>query len=142
MLGTFKTMTGDQNAQIEALQKKSNRLATIAASSGLTRRQAITAYNIIYMPSMTYSLACSHLSENEPNKIQMNTIESFLPLSDFNKKTPREIVFRDQLSMVASECGICTPSNHAYKLKQYSTHPGYLYIRTGHTHQHKLVAIA
>jgi hypothetical protein len=92
-LETYRKITSNQDTQIQILQEKSDWLARIATGSQLRRRQSITAYNMIYMSSTTYSLATSFFTVTELKKIQMNAVRSFLPIIGFNQPTHRSIVF-------------------------------------------------
>lgn len=92
-LGAHKTMIGDETKQLEELQTKSTRAATIAASSGLTRRQARTAYSRIYIPSMVYCLPATNLDEKSLTAVQKRAVHKFLPAMGYAHSFHRDIVY-------------------------------------------------
>ena len=59
-LGVFKTLTGCEKVHLEYIKAKSDNLASLVKGSHMTREQAWTSYNMIYKPTIQYSLsACS-----------------------------------------------------------------------------------
>lgn len=91
-LGVLKSISGDDSEQIQALLTKSNKLATQTKLGQLTRYQARRAYTSIYMPSMTYSLVATSLSESSLHDVQSKALRAFLPAMGYEPTFPRAIV--------------------------------------------------
>lgn len=92
-LGVLKTMSGDEKTQLQALKEKSKKLATQTALGQLTRFQARRAYSSVYMPSMTYSLVATSLSEADLNVVQSKALQSYLPAMGYEATFPRAVIF-------------------------------------------------
>lgn len=92
-LGAFKTISGDESSQFQVLLEKSNKLAVCTAQGQLTRLQARRAYSSIYIPSISYSLVTTNLSQKLMADIQSKAMLAFLPAMGFERTFPRAVVF-------------------------------------------------
>jgi hypothetical protein len=70
------------------LLKKSNTFATIIAQGQVNRRQALLAYNTIYISSMSYSLPSTCFTQKQLIDLQKGAIGKFLQQRGFEKNFP------------------------------------------------------
>ncbi len=92
-LGVFKTIISDDKNQLQYLQNKSDTFANLVVSGHLSRRQALTAYSSIYIPSMLYSTSvCNHTAQ-DLQAVQTTAIQRFLPAMGYERTFPRAVVF-------------------------------------------------
>jgi hypothetical protein len=92
-LGVWMTPTGDETAQTAALRKDANQVATLIATSSLSRTEALLAYQACWLPSVTYSMSTTTLSTSDLRSIQSQVTSSFLQKLGFNKHFPRSVAF-------------------------------------------------
>ena len=85
-------MDGNVKQQIAVLTQRSKNLSSIVATSGLYPYQADVAIRMIYTPAMCYSLPAISISEAALDKIQNKALETFVPVSGYNKGTPRAMI--------------------------------------------------
>lgn len=67
-LGIMKTISGCEKAQVAFLKEKSDKFASKVANAKLSRHLAMIAYRTMYVPSITYGLPATNLSEEDLNK--------------------------------------------------------------------------
>ena len=122
-LGVWMSPTGNDTAQFQHLQIESTMIATLIASSCLSKPEAYLAYMTSWVPAMTYSLSTTTMKEEELRSIQSQATAHFLQKMGFNRHFPREVVFgpsimggldlRD-LSIEQGISGIMTLMEHLY----------------------------
>jgi hypothetical protein len=91
-LGCFKAIDGNEKEQIKYLSDKSRQFGRKLNNASLTRKQAITAYKIIYITSMPYGLLACSLSCTEMEIIQKSTLDKFLPFMGYERGSPRALI--------------------------------------------------
>ena len=64
----------------------------IAATARMSRKHAQMAYSMLYMPAITYSLAACNFTRDQMEKIQIQSLNSFLPTMGICQKSPRAVV--------------------------------------------------
>jgi hypothetical protein len=77
-LGIMKTISGCEQAQTEFLRTKSNKFAAKLSHAKLNRHLAMKAYRSMYVPSITYGLPATNLSEKDMNNIQGKATQACL----------------------------------------------------------------
>ena len=87
------TPNGDDWAQVEFLRREANKVATLIASSHLTKSEAMLAYHTHWIPSVGYSLGTMTMEPRDLRSIQSQATASFLQKLGFNKHFPRAAVF-------------------------------------------------
>jgi hypothetical protein len=92
-LGTHKCLDGDESEHIKALEKKSTNLGNLVYSGQLNRRQAKLAHNMIYIPSMSYSLPAITLSEDRTLHIQQRASTKYFQVCGLAQSFPRAVVY-------------------------------------------------
>ena len=91
-LGVYKNMLGDETYQCEILAQKSYNLAQIVNSSHMSKQQARLAYTMIYIPTITYSLAACSYTLQQAGKIQAKALDNFLPVMGWRRTSARALV--------------------------------------------------
>jgi hypothetical protein len=92
-LGTYKCINGDETEHIKQLNKKSTNLGNLVFSGQLNGRQALLAHNMVYIPSMLYSLPAMCISEEETYSIQQKANTKFLQVCGLAKSFPHAVVY-------------------------------------------------
>jgi Reverse transcriptase (RNA-dependent DNA polymerase) len=95
-LGTFKSMTGNEDAQIKYLTDKCLQHTRRAKFGQLSRTQARTAYYSTFIPSMMYSTPATCLDEYQLNTIQQPATTQFLRIQGYDMHFPRAVVYGPQ----------------------------------------------
>jgi hypothetical protein len=88
-LGYFKEPAGNQAAQFRALMKKSTENVAFLWKCPLTREEAWTFYFACYLPSITYPLPCSSLTQKQLAKVQSKAMSIIVPRCGFNRHTKK-----------------------------------------------------
>ena len=91
-LGVYKTAVGDDTKQFKELLHKNQKLAQLASTAKMTRHQGRLAYNMIYIPTITYSLVACTFSKTQLDQIQAPALYKFLPAMGWNRTTSRAII--------------------------------------------------
>jgi hypothetical protein len=84
---------GIQKAQIQLLKEKSDQATEFLWTTHLTRQEAWTFYHSCYIPSVTYPLTGSYLSEKQLDQIQQKAMTIIYAKCGFNRHTKREVLF-------------------------------------------------
>jgi hypothetical protein len=79
-LGAWKCIDGNESDHIQQLERKSTNLGNLVFHGQLTRSQARLAHNMIYIPSMLYSLPAMSLDEEETDKYKNALVLNFYKL--------------------------------------------------------------
>ncbi len=87
------TPTGNEQAQVEMLLEKSNRMVTQILTLPLNRMESYLAYQAVWLPSITYSLGNTTISESQLQQIQSRATQSFLAKLGINQNFPRVAAF-------------------------------------------------
>ena len=67
-------------------------MALLAPTAKMTRHQGRLAYNMISIPTITYSLAACTFSKTQLEQIQAPALYTFLPAMGWNRTTSRAII--------------------------------------------------
>ena len=62
----------------------------------MTRQEAWTFYHLCYLPSVTYPLTSSHLSDKQLDEIQQRAMTIMYAKCGFNRHTTGEVLFGPQ----------------------------------------------
>jgi hypothetical protein len=92
-LGLHPTPNGCQLVQVQELQTKSDRFAEGVNKAPLSCFEGKTAYWMIWLPSCTYCLPCSHMSKTQLHNVQKKMILTSLSKMGYSCKTSRAVVF-------------------------------------------------
>ena len=91
-LGVYKNILGNDTYQYTELVKKSNNLALIARSSKMSKHQARVAFQMIYLPTITYCIQACSFTLKQMETIQAKAIEYFLPAMGYRRTSARALV--------------------------------------------------
>ena len=92
-LGQMKSPTGNQQAHIDFLTKRSNKWLNAIKEASLTRAEALAAFETIWIPSLSYGLGTTNITYNEFNNIQKPVVNHILKLLGYNQHFPRAVVY-------------------------------------------------
>jgi hypothetical protein len=92
-LGLHPAPTGGQLTQATELRLKSDRFAAGLAKAPLTKYEARTACWMMWLPSMTHCLPCSHMTKTQLHHIQNKMTSISLSKRGCSSKTSRAVVF-------------------------------------------------
>jgi hypothetical protein len=92
-LGLYPAPNGCQRIQAKELQEKSDRFAAGMSKAPLSKFEARTAYWMMWLPSMTYSLPCSHMTKKQLHQVQQRMVTVSLSKMGYSSKTCRAVVF-------------------------------------------------
>ncbi len=92
-LGILMCPTGSEQAQFDYLQKQIRQICGNDLASRLTEVESHWAYHSIRVPSLTYSLGTTALSEIQLLQIQSLSTSTFLKKMGFNKHVPRSATY-------------------------------------------------
>ena len=93
-LGIHKTVSGDESAQISAMQQKSDAYARGHLSVNVTNFEAWTGLFTIWLGQLNYPLVATSLTHSSCKIIQSKAINASLTkCGGFSRKTSRAVVF-------------------------------------------------
>ena len=92
-LGHYKEPTGTQRFQFKQLKLKSDNATEFLWTTHLTREEAWTFYHSCYLPSITYPLTSSYLTETQLEKIQQKAMTIIYAKCGFNRHTKRVVLY-------------------------------------------------
>lgn len=81
------------SAERQRLQTIDDKFSTKIVSNSMTAWEAWTAYFTIYLPRIRYTLAITHFTRKELEKIQKGAVRAVLSKIGFNRSTARAVVF-------------------------------------------------
>ena len=84
-LGCYVNPGNKMKTQAATLLKKSNFLASLLQSNILTRHEVHINYWMLYLPSVTYPLAVTNLSQEQCYCIQTKFLKEAVPRCGFNR---------------------------------------------------------
>lgn len=93
LMGVSHTGNQTQQAEVDALLKRSNHYAKQFNLSPIHGAYAELSYNCSYIPSIGYPLAVTYMTESECLNIQKQAINVFLPHMGYNRHFPRALTF-------------------------------------------------
>ena len=92
-LGVWMTPTGGEEAQLDALLEKSNRMAVQVMTSKLNRTETHIASWAVWLPALTYSLGTTTIPVKQLQWIQSKATGTFLAKLGINRHFPRAVTF-------------------------------------------------
>ena len=92
-LGQYKAPNGQQTEHLQYMEKKSNAWLLAIKEARLTKREALSAYETIWLPSLAYGLGTINISHKELDRLQRPIINRILPILGYNRHLPRAVVF-------------------------------------------------
>jgi hypothetical protein len=92
-LGHFKSPSGNQQAQLQAIIHKAKRIATLISTSPVSRYGALLAYHTVYVPSVKYPLPQSFFTKPRLEKAQASTMGPILAKCGFGRTTPKALIY-------------------------------------------------
>jgi hypothetical protein len=92
-LGHHKDPAGTQKAQFRALKEKSDGLTKFLWKHPLSRKEAWRFYHSCYLPSVTYPLASSFMTEKQLDEVQKKAMSIIVARCGFNRNTKKEILY-------------------------------------------------
>ena len=90
-LGIHLSPSGMMNTQYEILLAKSKKYAEAVLTNALTRREAYVMFHGIYIPSITYPLSMTCLTEGQCHAIETPFLKVILPRCGYNRTMSRHI---------------------------------------------------
>ena len=88
-----KDPAGTQRAQFRAVKAKSDELTTFLWKHLLSRKEAWRFYYSCYLPSVTYPLASSSMTEKQLTEVQKTAMSIIVARCGFNRNTKKEILY-------------------------------------------------
>ena len=92
-LGVWISPTGDTSPQFLHCNSRNSQICRGINNQHLTKTQAYMAYRHIWLPSVGYPLACSHLSITQLSTIDRSAMQAFLPKLGFARTFPRSVIY-------------------------------------------------
>lgn len=92
-LGHYKDPAGTQKEQYWQLQKKSDAVTAFLWETPLTRLEAWTLFFACYLPSVSYPLASSSLTQKQLDRVQKKAMSIIVPRCGFNRNTEKAILY-------------------------------------------------
>jgi len=86
-------MDGNQKAEEKALHKRCRLFQQVYRQCPLTRYEAHVTYTTIFLPTMTYPLPATTLSNSTLKKAQSSTTPIILSKMGYNRNMPKTIVY-------------------------------------------------
>ena len=93
LLGIMRSPTGNQQPELQALQKKSNDMTRKLTTGGLSHSDTHIAYFTNYLPSMTYSLNVTSIGPVPLRQMQKHAKAAFLSGMGYNRHMPNALVY-------------------------------------------------
>jgi len=90
-LGVHLNPAGTMKKQMEVLRSKSRKFTECLMSNVLSRREATMMYYGIYLPSTTYPMAVTHLTEDECHQIETPFLQVLIPRVVYARTMSRAI---------------------------------------------------
>ena len=81
--------------------RTSARISRAIATSSVTRAQATSAWNVIYLPLVAYPLLVMYFQEEDLTALKNKALMTFLPKMRFNRNTACTVVYGPK-----SRCGL------------------------------------
>ena len=126
-LGHHKDPAGTQKAQYKALKEKSDSITKFLWKQPLSRKEAWRYYHACYLPSVTYPLASSSMTENHLTDVQKKAMSIIVARCGFNRNTKKEILYGPkslggaEFRHLYVEQGICQVSEFIRHWRKQST---------------------
>jgi hypothetical protein len=92
-LGLHPVPNGCQLVQAQELKLKSDQFASGMAKAPLSRHESRTACWMMWLPSMTHCLPCSHMTKKQLHHVQKKMVNTSLSKCGCSSKSPRAVVF-------------------------------------------------
>lgn len=92
-LGHFKDVAENSQIQLQKLASLCKRHVGVIKGAYLTHFEASVYYTTIFLPSMTYPLSNTYLSEKAYSKIQTLSVNPFPQAMGFSRSTDQRIVY-------------------------------------------------
>jgi hypothetical protein len=91
-LGCYKCIVRNEEAEIHYLKTKSDAFANMIKNYGLTHKQAMLAYNLVYISSLKYGLPSTSLSYTQITKIHRYAVDKFISAMGMDRSTHRALI--------------------------------------------------
>jgi hypothetical protein len=91
--GNSVSIDGKNEAKVEALQDKCNKMACSFATCPVSGADIRQGYNSLFCPSIRYSLPATAIASATLKKMQNKVIEAILPQLGYNRKFPRAVTY-------------------------------------------------
>ena len=85
--------TGDQTNEYNFRLKYTIEWIKMISSTRLSKQEALNAYRIVYIPSISYPLGAIYFTPEKCKYLQTQAFKTFLPKIGFNRKFPQQIIF-------------------------------------------------
>jgi len=92
-LGTYQTPNSNQRTQLIQLLDKATKFRDTIIKYPMSRKEAITFYHSIYIPSITYPLATTFFSEKTLTKLQRKVDYPLTTKFGLNRNTAKAILY-------------------------------------------------
>jgi len=90
-LGVHLNPAGKMKKQLNVLMSKSRKFQECLMANVLSRREATMMYHGIYLPSVTYPMAVTHLTEDECHRIETPFLQVLIPRVGYARTMSRAI---------------------------------------------------
>jgi hypothetical protein len=93
-LGCFKSIIGNDEAEVEYVKHNSDGYGNLVKNSPLNHRQGALAYHLVYISSLKYGLPSASLSWSQIDQIHKYAVDKFLSVMGYDHSTHRALVYR------------------------------------------------
>jgi hypothetical protein len=93
LLGVHIAFDGNSTTQIEKMEEKCTRMASVFKTCPLSGNDVRQGYNSIFCPAIRYCLPATTIESSVLSKMQNKVIASIIPKLGFNTKFPRAVVY-------------------------------------------------
>jgi hypothetical protein len=92
-LGVRKPPSGDPSATFTVISETNKTHTKLIARSPLVSTDAWTYYHSIYLPSITYPIPSSTLTNSQCDDLQRQVKQAVIPKCGYNRNTPNAVVY-------------------------------------------------
>eukprot|EP00957_Ditylum_brightwellii_P075479 5737177-Ditylum_brightwellii.AAC.2 len=96
MLGIHKAANLNETAEFNYLKEKATDYINAMNARPLPQHEAWLCYLIIFLPSITYSLCTTSLSQKQCKMLQTIVTPRILPRMRFQRNVPKTVVYRSR----------------------------------------------
>jgi hypothetical protein len=91
-LGMWIALDGNQRAQKQDIEKKSQEMIRKQSSAYLTRQEAFIAHEAVYMSKIGYSLGVTYFTRSTLDHIHSKALQVYVPDMGYNMHFPRAVL--------------------------------------------------
>ena len=92
-IGVRINPTGNPTEEYNYRLKYTLEWGKMISSTRLSKQEALNAYRIVYIPSISYPLGATFFTPKQCKYLQTQAFKTYLPKIGFNRKFPQQIIF-------------------------------------------------